>query len=60
MSTVIRMTREEVVQQREDLLRQVGMTYEQLHERAARYQVTMDELLVWDTIEGLDYLLEGD
>lgn len=60
MPTVIRMTRDEVIQQREDLLARVGMSYEQLRDRAAVYSLSMDESRVWDTIEGLDYLLQGD
>lgn len=38
----------------------VNMSYEELAERAATYSLSMDELDVWHTIEGVDYLLDGD
>lgn len=60
MPTVIHRTRDELMEQRERLLAEVNMSYEQLRERAATYSLSMDELDVWHTIEGLDYLLSGD
>ncbi|MEU8623266.1 hypothetical protein [Streptomyces sp. NPDC048669] len=60
MPTVIHRTRSELEVQRERLLADVNMSYEELAERAAMYSLSMDELDVWHTIEGLDYLLEGD
>ncbi|MFX4294502.1 hypothetical protein [Streptomyces bohaiensis] len=60
MPTVIRKTREQVVEQRERLLQEVGMSHEELRDRAETYTLTMDQLMIWHTIEGLDYLLEGD
>lgn len=38
----------------------VHMSYEELAERAATYSLSLRELDVWHTIEGLDYLLDGD
>lgn len=60
MPTVIHMTREEALEQRAQLLAEVGMSYEALRDRASVYSLSMRELMVWHTIEGLDYLLEGD
>ncbi|MFI1091849.1 hypothetical protein [Streptomyces sp. NPDC020917] len=60
MSTMIRTTREELEAQRERLLEEVGMTDGQLAERAASYSLNSDELDVWHTIQGIDYLLDGD
>lgn len=60
MPTVIHRTRSELEQQRERLLAEVHMSYEELRERAATYSLSLGELDVWHTIEGLDYLLEGD
>lgn len=36
------------------------MSYEELAERAAVYSLSLGELMIWHTIEGLDYLLEGE
>ncbi|WP_329616333.1 hypothetical protein OG244_27725 [Streptomyces brevispora] len=60
MPTVIHRTRSELEAQRERLLAGVHMSYEELAERAATYSLSMDELDVWHTIEGVDYLLDGD
>ncbi|WP_405672671.1 hypothetical protein OG848_22050 [Streptomyces canus] len=60
MATMIHTTREELLQQRASLLAEVHMSYEQLRTRAAAYNLSTDELDVWHTIEGIDYLLEGD
>ena len=60
MPTVIHRTRKELEGQRRELLEQVGMSYEELQERAVTYSLSMDHLMVWHTIEGLDYLLSDD
>lgn len=60
MPTVIHKTRSELEAQREELLAQVHMSYDELAQRAAVYSLSMRELDVWHTIEGLDYLLDGD
>ncbi|URN11331.1 hypothetical protein LUW77_03300 [Streptomyces radiopugnans] len=57
--TVIRRTRDELIDQRARLLAEVHMSYAELRDRAATYSLSMDELMVWHTIEGIDYLL-GD
>ncbi|MEV7412883.1 hypothetical protein AB0O04_34185 [Streptomyces althioticus] len=60
MTTMIHTTREELQQQRGRLLAEVRMSYDELSRRAASYNLSSDELDVWHTIEGIDYLLEGD
>ena len=60
MSTVIHKTPQQLREQRDRLLAEVGMTYEELRDRAEVYSLSMDESDVWHTIEGIDYLLDGD
>ncbi|RMI40563.1 hypothetical protein [Streptomyces triticirhizae] len=60
MPTVIHMTRAEALARREELLQQAGLSYEQLRQQAEVYALTMDQLLIWHTIEGLDYLLADE
>jgi len=60
MPTVIRMTREEAEQLRAELLERAGVPYEQLRDQAAIYSLTMDQLMIWHTIEGIDYLLSEE
>ncbi|MGC5344076.1 hypothetical protein ACPXCE_27160 [Streptomyces sp. DT24] len=60
MPTVIHRTRSELEAQRERLLADVHMSYDELAERAATYSLSLRELDVWHTIEGLDYLLQGE
>lgn len=60
MSTVIHKTPEQLREQRERLLAEVGMTFEELRDRAEVYSLSMDESDVWHTIEGIDYLLDGE
>ncbi|GHJ04762.1 hypothetical protein TPA0906_66270 [Streptomyces olivaceus] len=60
MTTVIHKTPQELREQRNSLLAEVRMSYEQLRDRAEMYSLSMDELDVWHTIEGIDYLLDGD
>lgn len=60
MPTVIHRTREQLLQQRTHLLDEARMSYDELAERAETYSLSMDELDIWHTIEGLDYLLKGD
>ncbi|MEU7377656.1 hypothetical protein [Streptomyces albidoflavus] len=59
MSTLIRRTPADLRAQRERLLAEVHMDYDELHERAAVHTLSARELAVWHTIEGIDYLLDG-
>jgi hypothetical protein len=60
MSTMIRVTPEELQRQREQLLAEIHMTYEELRDRAETYSLSAAELDIWHTIEGIDYLLKGE
>lgn len=60
MPTVIHRTRDELEEQRSRLLEEVGMSHGELRERAEAYTLSMDQLDVWHTVEGIDYLLSGD
>lgn len=60
MASVIHRTPEQLREQRSRLLAEVGMSYEELRDRAEVYSLSMDELDVWHTIEGIDYLLDGE
>lgn len=59
MSTLIRRTPENLRAQRERLLAEVHMDYDELSERAEAYTLSARELAVWHTVEGIDYLLDG-
>ncbi|MEU2720213.1 MULTISPECIES: hypothetical protein [Streptomyces] len=60
MPTVIHRTREQLEEQRARLLEEVHLSYEELRARAETYSLSMGDLDVWHTIEGIDYLLEGE
>jgi hypothetical protein len=60
MSPVIHTTREELQARREELLTETRLSYEELRDRAENYSLSAAELDVWHTIEGIDYLLNGD
>ncbi len=58
--TVIHRTREQLLKQRKQMLGSVHMSYEELRDRAETYSLSTEELDVWYTIQGIDYLLKGD
>ncbi|MFW6724140.1 hypothetical protein ACHZ98_29120 [Streptomyces sp. MAR4 CNY-716] len=58
--TVIHRTREQLLEQRKGLLQEIHMSHEELRDRAETYSLSMEELDVWYTIQGIDYLLKGD
>ncbi|WP_030848703.1 hypothetical protein [Streptomyces griseus] len=58
MPTVVDKTRDEVVQWRAHLLARTRLSAEELAERAETYQLNSEEMDIWQTIQGLDYLLE--
>jgi hypothetical protein len=60
MPTMIHTTHGELLEQRARLLAEIHMSFEQLRDRAETYSLSSDELDVWHTIEGIDYLLAGD
>lgn len=56
----IRRTRAELEEQRARLLAEAGMDYETLRERAETWQLYPEHRDIWHTIEGIDYLLDGE
>jgi hypothetical protein len=52
-------TRVELAKQRQRLLAECRLTYGELRDRAAAYTLSPDELDIWHTIEGIDFLLAG-
>lgn len=60
MTTVVEQTPEQLREWRARLLDQVRLTEEELAERAETYQLTADELSVWNTLQGIEYLSGGD
>jgi hypothetical protein len=54
------MTREEVERERQRALDSCRLTYDELKERAEDYSLSEREMAVLRTVEGYDFLLEGD
>ncbi|WP_176440050.1 hypothetical protein [Haloechinothrix alba] len=54
------MTSDELREQRSELLRSVGADYEELKERAERYDLRSRERAVWESIQSIDYLLGNE
>ena len=57
MSTVISMTRDELLRRRQALLDELRTTYEDLRERAIAYTLRPQERDAYETIRSIDYLL---
>ncbi|MEW2168034.1 hypothetical protein ACFXOR_05995 [Streptomyces sp. NPDC059164] len=57
---MIRSTPAELREQRAVLLAEIHMSYDELRDRAETYSLSQAEMDVWHTIEGIDYLLEGE
>jgi hypothetical protein len=60
LPTLIRKTRQDLEQQRTQLLAETRLSYEELRDRAERFTLSMEELDIWYTIEGIEYLLDGE
>lgn len=58
LPTVIHQTRAELEAQRVALLAEAGLPYEELQARAERWVLPLEQLDIWRTIEGVDYLLD--
>lgn len=56
--TVIHRTPAELRAQRARLLAEAGLSYDQLAERAGAWALSPEQVDIWHTIEGIDYLLE--
>ncbi|MFI9235793.1 hypothetical protein [Streptomyces sp. NPDC053079] len=59
MAAFIRVTREELEEQRRRLLAESRLSYEELRDRAAVWTLSPEELDVWRTVRGIEYLLDG-
>ncbi|ONK10352.1 hypothetical protein [Streptomyces sp. MP131-18] len=57
LPTVIHRTREELLQQREELIARTGMTEEVLFRRAEDFILYPEHYLIYETVQGIDYLL---
>ncbi|GHJ34298.1 hypothetical protein ACFV4E_22800 [Streptomyces hygroscopicus] len=57
--TVIRHTPAELREQRARLLNESGLTYDELRDRAAVWALSLEQIDIWHTIQGIDYLLTG-
>jgi len=60
MATAISMSREELLERRKALLESVGMTYDELRDRALAYTLRPDERAAYEAIRSIDYLLGSD
>ncbi|GAA4895995.1 hypothetical protein [Streptomonospora salina] len=59
-ASVIVRTDEELREQRQALLNEAGMTYEQLQQCAEEWALSEHELSLWNTIQGIDFLLGNE
>lgn len=58
MTTTDHPTREEIEAQRDQILRTLGLTLDQLAERATSGELVGEEWLAWAEVEELGYLLD--
>lgn len=58
--TVKVMSVAEALRRRREIVEQVGGDEKAFRERAAAYALDAEELALFDELEGLDYLLNGD
>lgn len=59
MSKVHHVSRDELETRRNEILAQLGRTYDELASDAARYSLVGDEWSAWEEIKNIDFLL-GD
>ncbi len=57
-ANVIYTTRQELEEHRKQLLTEARMSYEELATRAEEWTLDRRQRSIWDTIEGIDFLLE--
>ncbi|MEU2315132.1 hypothetical protein [Streptomyces albidoflavus] len=57
--SVIRKTPKELREQRARLIASTGLSEEVLRERGEAFQLYPEHQAVWDTVHGIDYLLDG-
>lgn len=57
---IIETTREELTQQKADLLERIRLTRDELADRADKCQLTGDEWAAWDELRNIEFLLDGE
>lgn len=57
---VMEMATADLWRRREEILRSVGLTYDELRRRATDHALVGDEWDAWEEISELDYLLKRD
>lgn len=60
MSRVLETPRDALVARREDILRRLGVSYEDLRARAATYRLVGEEWDAWEEVTEIDYLLNDE
>ncbi|HET8681252.1 MAG TPA: hypothetical protein VFM54_05190 [Micromonosporaceae bacterium] len=60
MSSVVMRSREELREQRADLLRRANMSFEELDEAAQEFVLNADQRAIWETVRTIDFLLGDD
>lgn len=55
--TIITLTVEQAVERREAILDELRLTEEVLRDRAAKYQLDADEMVLFEELEDIDFLL---
>lgn len=53
-------SREELREQRADLLRRANMSFEELDEAAQEFVLNADQRAIWETVRTIDFLLGDD
>lgn len=57
--SVIRKTPTELHEQRARLIASTGLSEKVLRERGEAFQLYPEHMKVWETVQGIDYLLDG-
>lgn len=60
MTHVHEVTRDELERRKRTILDRVGMTYDQLAERAERYALVGEEWSAWSELREIGFLLDDD
>ncbi len=57
MTRVHEVTREQLLDRRQAILRRLGVSYDDLARRAGAYSLVADEWSAWDELREIDFLL---
>lgn len=60
VSTVLETSREALRARRDEILRTLGVTLQELRERADAYRLVGEEWDAWEEVTEIDYLLNDD